>query len=257
MLLSNPRKLEGCLMAIFFEKENSLQKEFSKVRKDTVVAGAGILFSSCISLVMVYLNIYLSALSFLLMLFFLYRLTTDTKNIEILRSGVEGEKKTQKIFSRLSDEYYVYSDLKVIFEGNESQLDHVIVGPNGVFVIESKNIKGTIKGKVDEKYWIQEKTGSGGGNYKNEFYSPLKQVGTHVYRLSGLLKKSGVNIWIESGVFFSNSKATLSLDGEGSRVFSVKKQGAKEMIDFIKSQSRLSLSEEDINEINDLLREQC
>lgn len=244
-------------MAIFIENENSLKKEVNKIKRDAIFLGLGILFSSCFALVLIFINIYLTAAFFCLMLVFLYKLTTNTSNIEMLRSGVQGEKRTQKVFEKLPNAYYIYSDLKVVFDDRESQLDHVVVGPTGVFVIESKNTNGKILGDGLEKYWVQEKIGSKGGLYKNEFYSPLKQVGTHVYRLSSVLKKNGINVWIESCVFFSNPKTVVEVKNLKVPVFSLKNHGSKELIDYIIEGTRTRLTEEDIKKINRIIKKEC
>lgn len=54
--------------------------------------------------------------------------------------GAEGETQVAKILTKLPDEYHVIHDLSTP-GGN---LDHVVVGPTGVFVLDAKNWRGLV-----------------------------------------------------------------------------------------------------------------
>ena len=60
---------------------------------------------------------------------------------------------------------------------NTSQIDHIVIKPSGVYVIETKNYEGKILGKRDELEWIQVLAA---GHVKNKFYNPVKQNYTHI-----------------------------------------------------------------------------
>lgn len=68
--------------------------------------------------------------------------------------------------------------------GKTSQTDHVVILPEGVFVIETKNYSGRIYGNDTQREWTQVLNY---GKVKNHFYSPVKQNATHVYRIKELL----------------------------------------------------------------------
>ena len=55
------------------------------------------------------------------------------------RKGTRGEQTVVEVLEALSDEFYVINDVKIA--GN---LDHVVVGPTGVFAIETKNWRGAV-----------------------------------------------------------------------------------------------------------------
>lgn len=55
--------------------------------------------------------------------------------------GDEGEKTVGKILATLSDDYEVINDISTA-TGN---LDHVVVGPTGVFVLDAKNWRGVVQ----------------------------------------------------------------------------------------------------------------
>lgn len=126
------------------------------------------------------------------------------KKIKINLNGLSGEKQALSLVKKLPPEYVVFSNVTLLFEGQESETDLIIVGPKGVFLIEVKNHKGVITGKPDDKRWAQFKETASQGKYINPFYNPTKQVKTHVYRLSSLLKEKGYKYWIQGIVFFSN-----------------------------------------------------
>jgi hypothetical protein len=65
-----------------------------------------------------------------------------------IRAGAHGEERVADVLARLSDEYWVLHDVRLVakeplqFEGKRllsAQVDHLVVGPTGVFVIEAKN----------------------------------------------------------------------------------------------------------------------
>lgn len=56
---------------------------------------------------------------------------------EAFRVGAEGERKTGKILDRLPDGWHVFHDLPM--PGGRGNVDHVVVGPAGVFTVETKN----------------------------------------------------------------------------------------------------------------------
>lgn len=135
-----------------------------------------------------------------------------------LRSGVVGERALAQIAEKLPAGYCCFQNLTVTFEGKTSEIDLVVVGATGVFAIEVKNRNGVIQGSFAESYWVQEKIGRGGTPYENRFYSPVKQVGTHVYRLANFLRSSGASVYVEGAVYFSNVDTLLQLTGQQAKI---------------------------------------
>ncbi|MBR4336548.1 MAG: NERD domain-containing protein [Clostridia bacterium] len=81
---------------------------------------------------------------------------------------------------------YVINNLVLkIDEGKTSQIDHVVINRNGVFVIETKNYSGRIYGSENQLEWTKVLNY---GRVKNKLYNPIKQNNTHVYHVSRLLK---------------------------------------------------------------------
>ena len=87
--------------------------------------------------------------------------------------------------------------------GETTEIDMIYITKKGIFVFESKNYSGIVKGSKDDLKWIVE--------YKNgniyEFYNPIKQNETHIRYLRNII---GLDIPIFSVIIFS-SQATLYL----------------------------------------------
>ena len=108
-----------------------------------------------------------------LFIFIMYKITDKGKRAEIL---------VHYKLRILSDEYHIIDN--VLFESNDrsTQIDHIVISPYGVFVIETKGYKGRIRGGEDSEYWTQEYY-----NYKKSFYNPILQNQGHVRFLSYLM----------------------------------------------------------------------
>ncbi len=76
-------------------------------------------------------------------------------------------------------------------DGGTTQIDHVIVSRYGVFVIETKNMKGWIFGSANQKTWTQKIY-----RHTNQFQNPLHQNYKHTQTLQSALN-------IESDKLFS------------------------------------------------------
>ena len=72
------------------------------------------------------------------------------------RKGAVGECMVADELGTLSDEYWVINEVTTV-SGN---LDHVVVGPTGVFAIETKNWRGTVAADSDGELVLNGKTAS-------------------------------------------------------------------------------------------------
>lgn len=105
-----------------------------------------------------------------------------------------------KLFG-LSDDYIVFKDLWFSNYGHSTQIDHLVVSPYGVFVIETKGYKGWILGGEYSEKWTQNIYGR-----KYEFYNPIRQNEGHVRFLRRLLKYSVDIPFIPIVVFNNDAK---------------------------------------------------
>ena len=66
----------------------------------------------------------------------------------IWKSGMDGERVVNDALGELPDTYVSLNGL--VIPGNRGDTDHIIFGPNGIFIVESKNYGGNISCKKDE-----------------------------------------------------------------------------------------------------------
>lgn len=169
---------------------------------------------------------------------------------EIYKSGLIGEVTSEGVLASLPDDYYVFPSIEIEFEGKKSQIDHLVVGPTGVFIVESKNVNGYIVGSDDDKDITIHKVGQKGGQYQSTMYNPTKQVATHVYRASGYLKEQGINTWVQGMVYFTNPTSTVHLESKNIPVFSESEDGGREIYNYILNyENKRPLNEKEINRI--------
>ena len=115
--------------------------------------------------------------------------------------GRHSEELVHQEVLELPDEYNVFSNLLFESNGRSTQIDHVIVSPYGVFVIETKGYKGWILGGEHSEYWTQIIYKS-----KHQFYNPIKQNEGHIRFLRYLLKCHIIIPFIPIVVFNNNAE---------------------------------------------------
>lgn len=100
--------------------------------------------------------------------------------------GQEGERKVAKKLKRLNKrKYKVINNIMLKREDNtSSQIDHIVVSIYGIFVIETKNYSGVIKGSEYDYYWEQELFSK-----KESLRNPIKQNYSHIKALEENMKK--------------------------------------------------------------------
>ena len=172
-----------------------------------------------------------------------------------LRSGLEGEGITAAMLAALPSSYIVFQNVEFVFDGWSNELDAVVVGPTGVFVIETKYRNGTILGSYEGKEWVQRKIGQQGTPYSREFFSPITQVRRQVHCLAGLLKENGIDVYVNGMVYFANPDTIVKLEGTPSKtpVFTAGAHSGAEIRGYITAASKTALSHDEIMRIADVL----
>ncbi|WP_429057363.1 NERD domain-containing protein [Aeromonas jandaei] len=79
-------------------------------------------------------------------------------------------------------EYHLLKNVTLPTPEGSTQIDHVLVSSFGVFVIETKNIKGWIFGNPAHKSWTQQLF-----RRRHSFQNPLRQNYLHIMTLKSLL----------------------------------------------------------------------
>lgn len=123
------------------------------------------------------------------------------------RIGNDGEKKVADILSRLpSSNFKLYNNVMLKTKSGTTQIDHILVTDRGIFIIETKAIKGMIFGDAHSKYWTQCLYGKGKSIMKHSFYNPYWQNRGHIKNLIYHLKTT----WVCGVVCFTSDNVDLS-----------------------------------------------
>lgn len=76
----------------------------------------------------------------------------DARNrIKAWKKGAEVEESTEKFLRKLPADFVVMHDLAI--PGSKANIDHLVVGPTGVFVVDSKNYRGKITENKAGELW--------------------------------------------------------------------------------------------------------
>ncbi len=164
--------------------------------------------------------------------------------------GELGEQKALEILSQLDDTYTIFTNIDIYFKERISQVDNIIICRNGIFIVEVKNMRGHIKGNVTDEYLTQEKVSKYGNRYTRDFYNPIKQVGTHIYQLSNLLKSYNIYQYINGIILFVNEESIIEVESDNIPVFHI--NNIEDLFDYIKTNT-ITISKKEQNLIIEIL----
>lgn len=141
---------------------------------------------------------FYSLLLFLFVVFLVWIKANESKWI-----GSIGEYRVQKEIEKLEKfspgKFKVFHDLYIPKkDGSSSQIDHILLSEQGLFVIETKNYSGWIFGDESSKYWTQVIY-----KRKEKFLNPIWQNKGHIKALKGWLGEEYSHIPIYSIVVFT------------------------------------------------------
>jgi len=158
--------------------------------------------------------------------------------------GATGEESISEVLDNLKNDYLVISD--VLLPGNKGNIDHIIIGKNGIFVIETKSHKGHIICEGD--HWIQQKIGRRGTLYEPYIGSPSKQIKRNAIALRDFFKENFPklsHIWIDCIVVFTNETTTIELRNPTVTVLETWK-----LVNHIKNnKSEIAISQDDFSKL--------
>lgn len=128
-----------------------------------------------------------------------------SKKISNVEKGIIGERRIASILESLPNEYHIVNDILIEYGKKSSQIDHVIVSPYGIFVIETKNFVGVIYGNDIDREWTQRI-----GNHETSFYNPFMQNKNHCYAILQCISNYYMNKLLPIVVFTSKSELNIS-----------------------------------------------
>ncbi len=131
-------------------------------------------------------------------------------------SGSRGEIQLNEVLRGLDDSYLMING--VVLAQNRGDLDYVVVGPNGIFVIEGKNYGGHISCVGDS--WSKVRFTGSGGQRQVFIGSPSNQVKRNAKVLKDFLLEhqfevfsdGAPHIWVHAILVFTNQRASLELE---------------------------------------------
>ena len=139
----------------------------------------------------------------LIIAFFIFVISRSGGRRRAASRGLQGELIVDRELASGLDEseYRRFHDLVLPSGMDETQIDHVVVSPYGVFVIETKNYSGWIFGDERSKVWTQTIWG-----HKSKFQNPLRQNFKHTKAIESFLSLGSssvfsVVVFVGSGEF--------------------------------------------------------
>jgi hypothetical protein len=140
------------------------------------------------------------------------------------RRGWVGEQKVREtLLAGLSDEYSLFNNV-MMKDRRGGDIDHIVVGPSGVFVVETKNFGGKIS------YYEDNWEGVGR-------QSPSRQARSNATRIRRVLVSSqsleSRRFWVQGIVVLANIRVTVTARKPPERVEVLK---VNELVDYIKGQ---------------------
>lgn len=161
--------------------------------------------------------------------------------VSILKSpwfkGVFAEVAVNVLIERNLDNsvYHLVKNVTLPTEGGTTQIDHILVSKYGVFVIETKNMKGWIFGSPKQKMWTQKIY-----KHSSKFQNPIHQNYKHLKTLEDSLDISSDSLFSVI-VFIGDS--TFKTDMPDNVTY------ARGCIEHIKSKVDEVLSQQQVNHV--------
>ena len=86
----------------------------------------------------------------------LREIAAERRNLE---GGRRGEQKMADLLAeQLADDHVILNDLDLRIAHERAQIDHLVLAPSGLYVIESKYWAGTLSGDANDAQWTQRKS---------------------------------------------------------------------------------------------------
>jgi len=168
----------------------------------------------------------------------------DLKEADGYKKGVRGEKMVVNFLQELDDSWWLINDVKITKKGGN--IDHILVSPKGVFVLETKNYEGSIRCYQDE--WSKRR------KHKRKFmprYFPIgsvsKQAKFEALSLRRFLKmKAKIDIPVTPICVFTNPEVKLKIIRPTVKIIKL-----KDLVKFLQStKPERLLKEKEINLIS-------
>ena len=109
--------------------------------------------------------------------------------------GKVGEKRVARKLDWLPKEYITLNDIMLPTQYGTTQIDHIVLSPYGIFIIETKNYKGWIFGHENSEEWKQSLLGKKKwyrwSSEQHKFRNPIRQNISHTRAIKKILSEIG------------------------------------------------------------------
>ncbi len=173
--------------------------------------GAGLGMLVAILLKKSTLHVAIPIIFLVLSLAFIIAFLGFRKKYGILQAGVRGENTTLKILQKLPKDFTVLTNPVILNRGVTMELDFVVIGKNGVFIVESKNHRGILSGKTSKPNWKQVKNGKNDKVYEKEITNPVKQSHRQCRRMQELFRDFDITANVYPVLYFVDSRTELKI----------------------------------------------
>lgn len=132
----------------------------------------------------------------------------NERDVAIKRSGAAGEEVLPQMLRDLPDSYTLLNGVPV--PGSRADIDHVLVGPSGIWAIEAKNHVGMVQCVGDA--WGYTRMGRGGIPIEGHIGNPSQQAFRAADALERYLQRRNVAQRIQPVVVFTHPKVELTVE---------------------------------------------
>lgn len=145
------------------------------------------------------------------------KIRDNLKDVGRFQGGAEGEAVVSRALEKgLPDTYWVLNDVSVRSGSRSAQNDHIVLGPNGVFILETKAYSGTLSGNAEDDHLKQEKTWNG-KTTTTSIKNPIPQNEYHREVVCEQMRDAGLATDdVHSIIIFTNKWVRLKIAGSSS-----------------------------------------
>jgi len=151
------------------------------------------------------------------------RTADETRHWRAFRAGVQGDKGEAVVSVILDGRSYpaMHDVIVPTPEGRVTQIDHMVLGPDGLHVIETKRLGGALQGHPEDEHWQQSFTADRPDAPPRMIYSPIRQNQAHCRAVYAIVRPLDPAIAVRSHVVMTGSavlapalrSAVLTADG--------------------------------------------
>lgn len=142
-----------------------------------------------------------------------FKVRENLREHRFVSAGLKGELDVTHLLEKsLGNDTYILNDVNLKEGRNTAQIDHLVVSPRGIFVLETKNWRGEIRGDEQGPRWEQVRTP---GARPVRLSNPVQQNRRHVDVLRARLESAGI-AWpdVHSVIVMKSPSARWAITGQ-------------------------------------------